>query len=339
MTAEQDTPGQTAANNNNAMDAKVDEEESKCPVDPFTHAIRLTPLQWLRTALFAVFVFPVRLVLLLVVTTLSWALSALALRGLDADTIANKPLASLEGWRFFLQKASNALGLTACYISGFWITVRGRMASTDEAPILVVAPHSTFFDGMASFVSGGTYMVSRLENKAIPLLGKNIECAQALFVSREDPLSRQKTVAEIIRRSASSDPWPHLLIFPEGSTSNRQALMTFKPGAFYPGKPVQPVVMRYGNKTDTVTWTWNQSHGALMVLFLTLSQPWTNAELEYLPVYYPSDAEIADPKLYAGNVRTVMASALGVPVSDMTFEEVKSLYGKKKRKRTKSKNE
>ena len=30
--------------------------------------------------------------------------------------------------------------------------------------------------------------------------------------------------------------------------------MTFKPGAFYPGKPIQPVLIRYPNKTDTITW-------------------------------------------------------------------------------------
>ena len=30
--------------------------------------------------------------------------------------------------------------------------------------------------------------------------------------------------------------------------------MTFKPGAFYPCKPVQPILIRYPNKTDTLTW-------------------------------------------------------------------------------------
>jgi hypothetical protein len=30
--------------------------------------------------------------------------------------------------------------------------------------------------------------------------------------------------------------------------------MTFKPGAFYPGKPIQPILIRYPNKTDTLTW-------------------------------------------------------------------------------------
>lgn len=47
-----------------------------------------------------------------------------------------------------------------------------------------------------------------------------------------------------------------VLIFPEGTCTNRSCLITFKHGAFYPGVPVQPVCIRYPNKLDTVTWTW-----------------------------------------------------------------------------------
>lgn len=48
-----------------------------------------------------------------------------------------------------------------------------------------------------------------------------------------------------------------ILIFPEGTCTNRSCLITFKPGAFYPAVPVQPVLLRYPNKLDTVTWTWD----------------------------------------------------------------------------------
>jgi len=136
-----------------------------------------------------------------------------------------------------------------------------------------------------------------------------------------------------VERSQDKRDWSQLLIFPEGSTSNRKALMSFKPGAFVPGKPVQPILVRYPNDVDTVTWTWNQQHGAKSVLWLTLSQPFSRASLEFLPVYNPSPEEIADPKLYASNVRDVMAKALSVPTCDLTFEEVKTMYGKKYKKK------
>jgi len=44
--------------------------------------------------------------------------------------------------------------------------------------------------------------------------------------------------------------------------------------------------------------------------------------LEYLPVYEPSTAEKRDPKLYANNVRRVMAAALGYPTSEHTYEDL-----------------
>lgn len=242
----------------------------------------------------------------------------------------------MTGWRQSLKAMANYLGRIAIICCGFHpIVVKGRRASAEEAPVIVIAPHSTFFDGYAVFWCGLPYLVSRAENKNIPFLGKCIECAQALFVSREDPQSRQKTVQEIIRRSgrANGEDWSQLVIFPEGSCSNRKALMTFKPGAFYPGQPVQPVVLRYPNQLDTITWTWNQDHGAYMIMWLTLSQPFTRTEMEFLPVYHPSEEEKADAKLYAKNVRSVMAAALGVPTSDVTFEQAKAMFGKKKKKK------
>ncbi|EPY89911.1 lysophosphatidylcholine acyltransferase 1 isoform 1 [Camelus ferus] len=60
--------------------------------------------------------------------------------------------------------------------------------------------------------------------------------------------------------------------------------------AFIPGVPVQPVVLRYPNRL-------------------------------FLPVYSPSEEERKDPALYASNVRRVMAEALGVSVTDYTFED------------------
>jgi 1-acyl-sn-glycerol-3-phosphate acyltransferase len=93
---------------------------------------------------------------------------------------------------------------------------------------------------------------------------------QPVFVSREDPNSRQNTIKEIRQRAQTKGAWPQIIIFPEGTCTNRKCLITFKPGmfctlcsllivndisfflrfylgAFYPGVPVQPVCIRYPN--------------------------------------------------------------------------------------------
>ena len=105
-----------------------------------------------------------------------------------------------------------------------------------------------------------------------------------------------------------------------GTNSNRKALMTFKPGAFIPGAPIQPIVLRF-NGWDTYTWTFGQKPTNLaLLLFLSLSQPVIRFTMEYLPVYNPNATERQDPMLYARNVRSLMAKHLQIPVSDWTFE-------------------
>ena len=96
-----------------------------------------------------------------------------------------------------------------------------------------------------------------------------INYTQPVYVWREDPNSRQNTIKEIIRRVTSPDEWQQILIFPEGTCTNRTGLITFKPGAFYPGVPVQPVCIRYPNRLDTLSWTW-QGPGAYVVRFVPI---------------------------------------------------------------------
>ena len=54
-----------------------------------------------------------------------------------------------------------------------------------------------------------------------------------------------------------------------------------------------------------------------------MTQPFSRASLEYLPVYKPNPDEINDPNLYASNVRQIMAQALQIPTSDLTFDNLK----------------
>jgi hypothetical protein len=46
---------------------------------------------------------------------------------------------------------------------------------------------------------------------------------------------------------------------------------------------------------------------SLKLLWLTLTQVHSSCEIEFLPVYTPNEEEKHDPKLYANNVRRLMA--------------------------------
>jgi lysophosphatidylcholine acyltransferase / lyso-PAF acetyltransferase len=52
-----------------------------------------------------------------------------------------------------------------------------------------------------------------------------------------------------------------------------------------------------------------------------LTQFSNNADVHWLPVYYPSESEKMDPKLYANNVREVLAKALSVPPTNSSFTD------------------
>lgn len=214
----------------------------------------------------------------------------------------------------------STLGRLYYFSMGFWVVVKGKKVSSSEAPILAVAPHSTFFDGIVCLVAGLPSTVSRVENLATPIFGRFVRCLQPVLVSRQDPDSRKNTIHEIDSRAKSGGRWPQVLIFPEGTCTNRSCLITFKQGAFIPGVPVQPIILRYPNKLDTVTWTW-QGFSSRTLLLLTLSQLYTTVEIEFLPPHIPSEEEKKKPALFANNVRDIMARALGVPVTDHTYED------------------
>ena len=58
------------------------------------------------------------------------------------------------------------------FCMGFhWIKVKGKLSSSAEAPILAVAPHSSFVDVLALSVICLSSGVSRKENDSIPLIG------------------------------------------------------------------------------------------------------------------------------------------------------------------------
>ncbi|XP_063363151.1 lysophosphatidylcholine acyltransferase isoform X2 [Cydia amplana] len=286
-------------------------------LNPFVHKLELdNTYDKIKTAIFTVILLPFRVIVICYLIVTAWFLACIGLYGLSEEDLRRKPM---TGWRRALKPLICFIGKLSYLAGGMAISVRGRQASRKEAPILVVAPHSSFLDSCIVYATRMSSVIVRKESMD-NYVGKLINYTQPVYVWRDDPNSRANTIKEIIQRATSKEDWPQILIFPEGTCTNRSCLITFKSGGFYPGVPVQPVTIRYPNARDTVTWTW-EGPGALKLLWLTLTQVHSSCEIEFLPVYYPSEEERRDPKLYARNVRDVMAKALGVPVLDYTYDD------------------
>ncbi|XP_033223380.1 lysophosphatidylcholine acyltransferase isoform X1 [Belonocnema kinseyi] len=307
---------------NGKMHHGNDDDTTSLRVDilnPFVHRLELdTTYDKLKTAFLTVALLPFRLAAITALVIIAWLLACLGLHGLSEEDLRRAPI---QGWRRDMRVVVCWI-MRALFICGGFhhLKVKGEKAATKDAPILALAPHSSFFDALPVVYLGGPSIVAKAETSNIPFFGKLINYTQPVYVWRDDPNSRQNTIKEIIERATSEEDWPQVMIFPEGTCTNRSCLITFKSGAFYPGVPVQPVCIRYPNKLDTVTWTW-EGPGALKLLWLTLTQLNSSCEIEFLPVYKPSEAEKTDPKLYANNVRRLMAEALKIPVSDYTYDD------------------
>ncbi|KAK5823830.1 hypothetical protein PVK06_018593 [Gossypium arboreum] len=130
-------------------------------------------------------------------------------------------------------------------------------------------------------------------------------CRIILTVQRESKSSDFKGVAGVVtdrvREAHHNGSAPVMLLFPEGTTTNGDYLLSFKTGAFLAGAPV----VRH-------------------VVFL-LCQIVNHMEVMHLPTYYPLQQEKDDPKLYANNVRRLMATEGNLIMSDIGLAE-KRMY-------------
>uniref|UniRef100_A0A3B5M1Y9 Lysophosphatidylcholine acyltransferase 2 n=1 Tax=Xiphophorus couchianus TaxID=32473 RepID=A0A3B5M1Y9_9TELE len=259
-------------------------------INPF---VQDTKISKTACVLLGIFLVPLRVILMSLVLTLTWPVAFI----ITFKQPLKGAVEPMTGWRRLMcKRVMAALGRAYYFAMGFRVVVKGEQASSLEAPILAVAPHSSFFDAIACLISGLPSTVSRVENLATPIFGRIIRCFQPVLVSRTDPDSRKNTILAIESRAKSEGHWPQVLIFPEGTCTNRSCLISFKQGAFIPGVPVQPVLLRYPNKMVSVM-------------------------IAFLPPYVPKEDEKKSPALFASRVRDIMAKALGVPMTDHTYED------------------
>ncbi|KAK9526175.1 hypothetical protein VZT92_014889, partial [Zoarces viviparus] len=283
--------------------------------NPFVHELKFTLTETIKIGLMSVTVFPVRLLLVSFLMLLAWPFAFAASLGRSDSAVEPQ-----SWWTRFIDLCLRVIMRAMWFCGGFhWIKVKGERAAQSEVPIITAAPHSSYFDAIPVTLTMCS-IVTKLESRSIPVWGTLISYIRPVFVFRSDQDSRRKTVEEIKRRAQSGGEWPQIMIFPEGTCTNRSGLILFKAGAFIPGLPVQPMVLRYPNKLDTVSWTW-QGPGAFKILWLTLCQPHNPMEIEYLPIYTPSNEEKENPALFANNVRKLMAKALEVPLTDLSFDD------------------
>eukprot|EP00028_Trichosphaerium_sp_Am-I-7-wt_P002228 CAMPEP_0168515522 /NCGR_PEP_ID=MMETSP0405-20121227/4812_1 /TAXON_ID=498012 /ORGANISM="Trichosphaerium sp, Strain Am-I-7 wt" /LENGTH=334 /DNA_ID=CAMNT_0008534969 /DNA_START=467 /DNA_END=1471 /DNA_ORIENTATION=+ len=154
-----------------------------------------------------------------------------------------------------------------------------------------------------------------------------LKVSQAVLLERTSKDSKKKALQRIKARAelAMSNPKvPGFFMFPEGTTTNGSTLLKFKLGAFIPGLPVQPVCVNYPFKYGDISWTCDRTFpqiaGTMMGEYINYMQ------VNILDPYIPNEEEKKDAKLYASNVRNLMAKELGRELTNYSMEDA-LLYG------------
>lgn len=110
--------------------------------NPFYYRIHLTRADKIKVALMSVVLVPVRIVFIVFFLLLTWLGCYLGQLGLSDKDRAEKPL---TGFRRAIQTVSRDCVLLCVRSAGIVVRTVGRPMPTPEAPILVAAPHSSFF--------------------------------------------------------------------------------------------------------------------------------------------------------------------------------------------------
>ncbi|XP_065192519.1 lysophosphatidylcholine acyltransferase 1-like [Sycon ciliatum] len=281
-------------------------------VNPFEYELDLSWPQIVKIGIGAVILLPIRLFLTIFVLAAGLLMCHTVSLGLEtnADGHYDEPI---TGWRRAVYNVLVPfLARLWLYVLGFWyIPFKGKLAKSDEAPIFVMAPHSSFMDGLVPLIFPNCYSaVTRFENRTVPMLGPLIDVVAPIYIRRERKESRQLAQQEIVRRTKQGG-WPPIMIFVEGTCTNRRAMLPFKAGAFSPGAPVQPMILRYEGSPHCI---WTTTH-PLFLIFILYCTPMNNASVEFMEPVIPTEEEKKDAPLYAENVRRKMAKYLGIPLS------------------------
>lgn len=283
--------------------------------------LNLTPkpncCAWIRRVVIIFTLLPLRIISFIGFTLIGLVLSTIASCGLSKEA-RNHPLAAWRQWVFW-PIIVGARGMMFFCFGFYWVPVKGRCASHKEAPIVVANHTCGLIDGMYLFHLA---KVAEVSYAGLPILGGFMANTQTVFVDRNSPDSRNDAKAAILRR-CEEPGWPQTLIFPEGTCTNGSAVIQFKLGPFAPGKPVQPVIMRYP-RPPFGRYDCSFTHPLSMGGYLLgmMMQVVNYMEVEYLPVIVPTPEEVANPVFYAERVRLTMAKELGVPATKHAGEDL-----------------
>ncbi|KAI3737025.1 hypothetical protein L2E82_27019 [Cichorium intybus] len=202
------------------------------------------------------------------------------------------------------------------------VDLNNQSEEEDERPGVIISNHVSHMDILYHMSSSFPSFVAKRSVGKLPLVGLISKCLGCVYVQRESKSSTTKGVSAVvnerIQEAHENKSAPMMMLFPEGTTTNGDYILPFKTGAFLAKAPVLPVILKYPYERFSPAW---DSISGVRHVILLLCQFVNNMSVIRLPVYYPSQEEKDNPKLYAENVRRLMAREGNLIMSDIGLAE------------------
>lgn len=208
--------------------------------------------------------------------------------------------------RKILTKISAFCSKIILRIIGFKVNLTGPIPENDGK--MIIGNHMSYLDIVIYLSFFESVFVTSVETKQKPFLGQITQLAGCLFVERRNPRKlpdELKTIKKYFDNNIS------VCIFPEGTSSNGEAVLPFKKSLFQlPMEtqcPIQPILLNYTSingerfntkNADFVCWHNGDEQPFFKHLFTMFALKEVKAELEVLPQIdsskFQSRKEIAD---------------------------------------------
>ena len=174
---------------------------------------------------------------------------------------------------------------------------------------LILPNHISYFDTLVMSYLLPTRFLAKKAVRKWPFIGWIATATGTMYVDRNDRSARSEArlaVADSLRMQ----PYPPLVVFPEGTTNPTDTLLPFRHGVFdiavRSGIPYLLVAIVY-EKPDVVTWRTRQEGLLSTVRRLVMSDAST-VKLIPLRVIHPHPAD--DPIQLAAEARRIVGAAL-----------------------------
>jgi len=157
--------------------------------------------------------------------------------------------------------------------------------------VFFVANHLSWLDIPVIASANGTAFIAKEELSRAPVVGWLARMNRTVFVSRADRMGVAEQINQL--RDALAEAWA-VTIFPEGTTTDGQSLLPFKPSLLAvldpppPGIMVQPVVLDYGRYAQEIAWVGVEEGQDNAVRILTRKGT-IEATVHFLDPFNPRD--------------------------------------------------